>query len=131
MTSPENNSGPRVPEEWYAEPNLDAIETIGGENGRDHQKMSARLEELNTNPQIRAEMRILKFGSKNYEFILKFSRKETRVVKTSNFLRYIVFPAAVLAAGVKLGIKYAEEHYVSKDRKFIEGEISPQKEDNK
>jgi hypothetical protein len=52
-------------------------------------------------------------------------------VKTSNFLRYIVFPAAVLAAGVKLGIKYAEEHYVSKDRKFIEGEISPQKEDNK
>jgi len=45
-------------------------------------------------------------------------------VKPANFLRYILLPAAVLAAGVKLGIKYAEDHYVSKDRKFIEAEIS-------
>jgi hypothetical protein len=28
-----------------------------------------------------------------------------------------------VAAGVKLGIKYAQDHYVSKDRKFIEAEI--------
>ena len=45
-------------------------------------------------------------------------------MKPSNFLRYILLPAAALAAGVKLGIKYAEDHYVSKDRKFIEAEIT-------
>ena len=44
-------------------------------------------------------------------------------MKPVNFLRYVLLPAAALAAGVKLGIKYAEDHYVSKDRKFIEGEI--------
>jgi hypothetical protein len=45
-------------------------------------------------------------------------------MKPTNFLRYVVLPATALAAGVKLGIKYAQDHYVSKDRKFIEVEIS-------
>ena len=51
-------------------------------------------------------------------------------MRPSNFLRYIVLPAAALAAGVKLGIKYAGDHYVSKDRKFIEAEISKRKKQN-
>jgi hypothetical protein len=51
-------------------------------------------------------------------------------VKPANFLRYVILPAAVLAAGVKLGIKYAQMTYVSKDRKFIEGDIYPRKRDN-
>jgi hypothetical protein len=41
----------------------------------------------------------------------------------SKFLRYVIVPAVTLAAGVKLGIKYAQDHYVSKDRRFIEAEI--------
>lgn len=45
-------------------------------------------------------------------------------MKPANFLRYFFLPAVALAAGVKLGIKYAEDHYVSKDRKFIEAEIA-------
>jgi len=45
-------------------------------------------------------------------------------MKPSNFLRYVVLPAAAVAAGIKLGIKYAQDHYVSKDRKFIEAEIA-------
>jgi hypothetical protein len=49
-------------------------------------------------------------------------------VKPANFLRYILLPALALTAGVKLGIKYAEDHYVSKDRKFIEAEILRRKE---
>jgi hypothetical protein len=44
-------------------------------------------------------------------------------MKSANILRYVLLPAVALAAGVKLGIKYAENHYVSKDRKFIEAEI--------
>lgn len=44
-------------------------------------------------------------------------------MKPANFLRYVLLPAAVLAAGVKLGIKYAQETYVSKDRKFIKSEV--------
>lgn len=44
-------------------------------------------------------------------------------MKPANFLRYVVLPAAAIAAGVRLGIKYAQSVYVSKDRKFIEGEI--------
>ncbi|HEX4775010.1 MAG TPA: hypothetical protein VH234_05845 [Candidatus Saccharimonadales bacterium] len=44
-------------------------------------------------------------------------------MKPANFLRYIVLPAVAVAAGVKLGIKYAQDHYVSKDRRFIEAEI--------
>ena len=43
-------------------------------------------------------------------------------MKPVNFLRYVLLPAVALAAGVKLGIKYAEDHYVVKDRKFIKGE---------
>lgn len=45
-------------------------------------------------------------------------------MKISNFFRYVVLPAVALTAGVKLGIKYAQDHYVSKDRKFIEAEIA-------
>lgn len=45
-------------------------------------------------------------------------------MKPSKFFRYVVLPAAAMAAGVRLGIKYAQDHYVSKDRKFIEAEIS-------
>ena len=44
-------------------------------------------------------------------------------MKSSSFLRYVLLPAVAIAAGVKLGIKYAGDHYVSKDRKFIEAEI--------
>lgn len=44
-------------------------------------------------------------------------------MKPANFLRYIVLPVAAVAAGVKLGVKYATDHYVAKDKKFIEGEI--------
>jgi len=42
--------------------------------------------------------------------------------------RRIGFLAALIAAfsaGTKAGIRYAQDHYVSKDRKFIEGEVSP------
>lgn len=45
-------------------------------------------------------------------------------MKPANFLRYVLLPAVAVAAGVKLGIKYAQDNYVSKDRKFIEAEIS-------
>ena len=38
-------------------------------------------------------------------------------------MRYVLLPLLVLSAGVKLGIKYAQETYVSKDRKFIKGEV--------
>ena len=44
-------------------------------------------------------------------------------MKPGNFLRYVVLPAAMLAAGVKLGVKYAKDNHVSKDRRFIEAEI--------
>lgn len=44
-------------------------------------------------------------------------------MKSANFLRYVVLPAAVLATGVKLGVKYAQSVYVVKDKKFIEGEV--------
>jgi hypothetical protein len=44
-------------------------------------------------------------------------------MKPANFLRYVLLPAVALSAGVKLGIKYAQDNYVSKDRKFIEAEI--------
>lgn len=30
---------------------------------------------------------------------------------------------AAFAAGSKVGVKYAQDHYVTKDRKFIEGKI--------
>lgn len=44
-------------------------------------------------------------------------------MKPANFLRYVLLPVAAAAAGVKLGIKYAQNHYVVKDKKFIEGKI--------
>lgn len=44
-------------------------------------------------------------------------------MKPANFLRYVLLPIVAVAAGVKLGIEYAKGHYVSRDRKFIEGEI--------
>jgi hypothetical protein len=49
-------------------------------------------------------------------------------MKPANFLRYVLLPAIVLGAGVKLGIKYAQSTYVSKDRKFIEGEVIRRKD---
>jgi hypothetical protein len=45
------------------------------------------------------------------------------MMKPVNFLRYVLLPAIALGAGVKLGIMYAQGHYVAKDRKFIEGEV--------
>ena len=51
-------------------------------------------------------------------------------MRPANFLRYVLLPLVVLGAGVKLGIKYAQDNYVVKDRKFIEGEISLKKENN-
>jgi hypothetical protein len=48
-------------------------------------------------------------------------------MKPANFLRYVLLPAAVLAAGMKLSVEYAKMTYVSKDRKFIEGEIMKDK----
>jgi len=48
-------------------------------------------------------------------------------VKPANFLRYVVLPAVAVAAGVKLGIKYAQDHYVVKDKKFIEGKVLKEK----
>ena len=44
-------------------------------------------------------------------------------MKPANFLRYVVLPAVAVAAGVKLGVKYAQDHYVTKDRKFVEGQV--------
>jgi len=44
-------------------------------------------------------------------------------VKPANFLRYVLLPAVAVAAGVKLGLKYAQDHYVVKDKKFIEGQV--------
>jgi len=44
-------------------------------------------------------------------------------MKPVNFLRYVLLPLVVLGAGVKLGFKYSQDHYVVKDRKFIEGKV--------
>jgi hypothetical protein len=43
-------------------------------------------------------------------------------MKPSSFLRWVLLPAIVFAAGIKAGVEYAKGTYVSKDRKFIEGE---------
>lgn len=48
-------------------------------------------------------------------------------MRFKNVLRYVLLPAISVAAGVKLGVKYAQDHYVSKDRKFVEGEIVTRK----
>ena len=50
-------------------------------------------------------------------------------MKPTNFLRYVLLPAAIMAAGVKAGIWYAKSVYVSKDRKFIEGEVMDTKKE--
>lgn len=50
-------------------------------------------------------------------------------MKPTNFLRYVLLPAVAVATGVKLGIEYAKGTYVSKDRKFIEGEIIEEKKE--
>ena len=44
-------------------------------------------------------------------------------MKLISVWRYLVVPALVFYAGTKLGVKYAKSVYVSKDRKFIEGEV--------
>jgi len=41
-------------------------------------------------------------------------------LKRLGFLAALI---AAFAAGSKTGVKYAKGHYVSKDRKFIEGEL--------
>ena len=38
-------------------------------------------------------------------------------------LGFLAALAAAFTAGTKAGIKYAQDNYVSKDRKFIEAEI--------
>jgi hypothetical protein len=38
-------------------------------------------------------------------------------------LGFLTALAAAFTAGTRVGIKYAGDHYVSKDRKFIEAEI--------
>lgn len=48
-------------------------------------------------------------------------------MKPSNFLRYVLLPAVAVGAGIKLGIKYAQDHYVVKDKKFVEGKIVKEK----
>ena len=47
--------------------------------------------------------------------------------KPGNFLRYVLLPVAALAAGVKLGLEYSKDHYVVRDKKFIEGKIIKEK----
>jgi hypothetical protein len=44
-------------------------------------------------------------------------------LRPRTFLRYILLPAVVFAAGIKAGVEYAKGTYVSKDRKFVEGEV--------
>ncbi len=44
-------------------------------------------------------------------------------MKQSTFWRYILLPLLVFAAGSRAGVDYAKRTYVSKDRKFIEGEM--------
>lgn len=51
-------------------------------------------------------------------------------MKPGNFLRYVVLPAVAIVTGVKLGIEYAKNTYVSKDRKFIEGEVIKKEDKN-
>jgi hypothetical protein len=44
-------------------------------------------------------------------------------VRPKTFWRYVLLPAIMFTAGAKTGVKYAKDHYVSKDRKFVEGEV--------
>lgn len=52
-------------------------------------------------------------------------------MKPASVLRYIVLPAVVFAAGIKAGVEYAKNHYVSKDRKFVEGEVIKEKREQR
>jgi hypothetical protein len=52
------------------------------------------------------------------------------MMKPLNIFRYVLLPAVVFAAGIKAGVEYAKGTYVSKDRKFIEGEIIKEKKQN-
>jgi hypothetical protein len=52
-------------------------------------------------------------------------------MKPSTFIRFILLPAVVFAAGIKAGVEYAKGNYVSKDRKFIEGEVIKDKKNQK
>jgi len=42
---------------------------------------------------------------------------------------WIAAIAAAFAAGAKTGVKYAKSVYVSKDRKFIKGEVVDKEQD--
>jgi hypothetical protein len=53
------------------------------------------------------------------------------MMKPSNILRYILLPAVVFAAGIKAGVEYAKGNYVSRDRKFVEGEVVKDKNGKK
>ncbi len=49
-------------------------------------------------------------------------------LKRWGFLAALV---ATFAAGTKAGVEYAKNHYVAKDRKFIEGEtVTPKSKTN-
>jgi hypothetical protein len=50
-------------------------------------------------------------------------------MKPASVLRYIILPALVFAAGIKAGVEYAKGTYVSKDRKFVEGEVVKDKKE--
>ena len=43
-------------------------------------------------------------------------------------LGWIAAVTAAFAVGTKVGVKYAKSIYVSKDRKFIEGEVVEEKD---
>ena len=44
-------------------------------------------------------------------------------MKPAKLLRYVLLTMLGLVAGTKLGVKYAKDNYVAKDRKFIKGEV--------
>jgi len=44
-------------------------------------------------------------------------------------LGFLAALVAAFSAGTKTGIKYAKDHYVAKDRRFIEGEVVKGKND--
>ncbi|HET7528719.1 MAG TPA: hypothetical protein VFJ84_00625 [Candidatus Saccharimonadales bacterium] len=46
-------------------------------------------------------------------------------------LGFVAALFAAFSAGTKAGIKYAQDHYVSKDRKFIEAEILKREKQNR
>jgi hypothetical protein len=48
-------------------------------------------------------------------------------MKPGTFMRWVLLPAVVFAAGIKAGVEYAKDNYVSKDRKFIKGEVIKEK----